>query len=88
MCVLLKFLIHATHQTCLRSGWLQNAKQVSALVNIYSSMGEPLLFVINVYWGLLRALIVFITTHGNYNFTSHPKDKAQVSQPGLKPTLN
>ena len=33
------FRSQATHQTCLRPGWLQNAEQVSALVNIYSSMG-------------------------------------------------
>ena len=41
MCVLLKlksFRSHATHQTCLRPGWLQNAEQVGALVNIFSSM--------------------------------------------------
>ena len=47
MCVLLKlksFQTHATHQTCLRSGWLQNTEQVSALVNIhvYSSMVTPI----------------------------------------------
>ena len=43
MCVLLKFRVHATHQTCLRPGWFQNAEQVSALVNIFSSMISPCL---------------------------------------------
>ena len=71
MCVLLKlksFRSHTTHQTCLRSRWLQNAEQVSALVNVYSSMhgyhplGAKTHYLPNLFKGTIAMTLILTHT--------------------------